>query len=95
MQPDRVFDFEPAEARELQWLPLAVRYKLDGCGRKIGLNEWQALALEQRQALVRCAPGVLFEQQLMAMVPAARRLGGAGLQTSPAFDEYVAERITV
>jgi hypothetical protein len=89
MQPDRVFEFEPEEARALQWLPLAVRFKLDQCGLKIGLQQWHALALDQRAALVRRPPGALFEQEVLELVPAARRFGVAGLQASLAFDEYV------
>lgn len=93
MQPDRVFDFEPPQARNLEWLPLAVRYKLDLCELKIGLKEWQAIPLEQRDLLVRCAPGALFDHQLRAMVPTARKLPAAGLHAPPAFDNYVAARI--
>jgi hypothetical protein len=89
MQPDRVFDFEPEEARKLQWLPLAVRYKLDQCGLKIGLQQWHALALDQREALVRRPPGALFEQRVRDLVPAARRSAIAALQAQLAFDDYV------
>ena len=31
--PTACLSFEPDEARRLLWLPLAVRHKLDGCGR--------------------------------------------------------------
>jgi hypothetical protein len=91
MQPDRVFDFEPAAARELQWLPLAVRYKLDACGLKIGLKEWQALALADREALLRCPAGAPFAAHLLALVPGARKLAGGGTMPG-AFEDYLVAR---
>ncbi|MEJ8839900.1 nitrate reductase associated protein [Ramlibacter sp. AN1133] len=94
MQPDRVLDFEPEEARKLRWLPLAVRFKLDKCGLKLGLQQWQALDLCQREALVRRPPGDLFEQRVLELVPAARRFAAAGLQAPLAFDEYVIAKRT-
>jgi hypothetical protein len=92
MQPDRVFEFEPDEARSLQWLPLAVRYKLDLCGRKIGLQQWQALALTDREGLLRCPAGATFEARLLQLVPLARKLADAD-DAPPAFDDYLAARI--
>ena len=86
MEPDRVFDFEPAQARALQWLPLAVRYKLDGSGLKIGLQQWQALSLQQRSALLRCPEGAGFDALVLQMVPGVRRLAGHAVR---AFEDYV------
>ena len=48
--PTACLSFEPDEARRLLWLPLAVRHKLDGCGLRPSLLEWQALPL--RRAVV-------------------------------------------
>jgi hypothetical protein len=97
MQPDRVFEFEPAAARDLEWLPLAVRYKLDLCGLKIGLNEWQALALEQRQALLRCPAGRAFDALVLELAPGVRRLADragdrSGRQAPPTFAAYLLEK---
>ncbi len=91
MQPDRVLEFEPAQAKALEWLPLAVRYKLDGCGLKIRLEQWQALPLQARQAMVRCPAGAGFETLVLLAVPGARRLADGGSQ--PAFDDYVQAKV--
>ena len=77
MKPDRVFQFEPAEARALDWLPLAVRYKLDTCGLKIGLEEWQGLSRESREALLRAEAGAVFEMKVLELFPGARRKRGS------------------
>lgn len=74
MQPIAVEDFEPPEAQALHWLPLAVRFKLDTVGLKVGLAEWQALPLADRRLLLACAAGPAFRALLAALVPQARRL---------------------
>ena len=91
MQPDRVFHFEPPEARALQWLPLAVRYKLDRCGLKVRLQQWQALPLAGRSALLRCPAGPRFEQRVLALVPGVGRLqaGRDGLDEASSFEDYL------
>lgn len=60
--PTGCLDFEPAEARALQWLPLAVRYKLDQVQLKLSLGQWQGLPLAHRQGLVRCLAEDGFEE---------------------------------
>lgn len=51
-----IFGFESDLERSLTCIPLAVRFKLDKCGIKLSLRQWQELSLEDRQGLleVRC-----------------------------------------
>jgi hypothetical protein len=48
----RVFNFESDLERSLVFIPLAVRFKLDKCGIKLALDEWQRLAGDTRQSLL-------------------------------------------
>ena len=58
--PTACLSFEPDEARRLLWLPLAVRHKLDGCGLRLSLLEWQALPLDTRAELLHLPAGADF-----------------------------------
>ena len=82
LKPISCLDIEPPEARALTWLPLAVRYKLDECGLRISLREWQELPLQRRAALV-AAPLAAgpegFQQQALA--------AGAGADQRPRHTE--------
>lgn len=64
MRPDLVptscFPFEPEEARSLSWLPLAARHKLDSCGLRLSLAQWQALPLAARLELLQRPAGAEF-----------------------------------
>ena len=51
-EPDRVFDFESDFAGSLHCIPMAVRLKLDNCGVKVSLKQWNRLAREQRDQLL-------------------------------------------
>jgi hypothetical protein len=93
--PVRTFAFESSEARALAWLPLAVRFKLDLCGLRVSLREWQGLTLAQRQALLACAPGAAFGAMVLAHVPGARR-EPASQQGQPrfvTFERYLARKL--
>lgn len=48
----RIFDFEREADPDFQWIPYVVRMKLDLCGLKIGLAQWQALPLQVRQSFL-------------------------------------------
>lgn len=74
MAPVTVLAWEPPQAQALEWLPLAVRFKLDAAGVKIGLAQWQSLAHEERAWLLACPAGDAFEALLSALVPKARRV---------------------
>lgn len=50
--PTSCLEVDSAAAWELTWLPYAVRFKLDECGLRMSLHEWQQLPLGQRTALV-------------------------------------------
>jgi hypothetical protein len=47
-----LFAFEQDFRDELPCLPMAVRFKLDACGIKLSLKEWNKLAVEERRALL-------------------------------------------
>lgn len=78
MEPVHILSSEPPQARSLEWLPLAVRFKLDALGLKIRLYEWQALARPKRQALLACPAGGSFEKLLLCFVPEARTVPRSG-----------------
>jgi hypothetical protein len=89
MEPVHILSSEPPQARSLEWLPLAVRFKLDAVGLKIGLSEWQALARAKRQALLACPPGGRFEALVFCFVPQARRLPCSGVS----YAEYLLAKV--
>jgi hypothetical protein len=90
VKPDRVFSFEPVQARELEWLPLAVRYKLDACGLKISLQEWQSLHREERAVLLHIEAGAAFDRMVLELFPGARLRRGSP-QPGPSFGGAKAE----
>jgi hypothetical protein len=47
-----IFRFESDVAGALQCMPMSVRFRLDECGVKLSLKQWNRLPEEQRQALV-------------------------------------------
>ncbi len=59
-RPFACLPFEHECAKLLHWLPLAVRYKLDGAGLKLSLKQWQSLAIGTRLELVQ-----LLEQEFV------------------------------
>lgn len=69
LSPTSCLDIDSAAAKELTWLPYAVRFKLDECGLGMSLRDWQMLPQAERVALVHAplAPGrVGFEHLAMA-----------------------------
>jgi hypothetical protein len=72
-EPTQTFEFEPEEARKLNWLPLAVRYKLDQCGLRVSLRPWQTLAHAHRQRLVESPAGDGFASLAIALLGTACR----------------------
>jgi hypothetical protein len=68
MDPVGVQPWEPAEAQRLHWLPLSVRYKLDLLGLRLRLAQWQALAYEDREALVAADMNTPARQQELRRV---------------------------
>ena len=47
-----IFDFELDFAGALYCIPMVVRRKLDLCGIKVSLKQWNRFALEERETLV-------------------------------------------
>jgi hypothetical protein len=50
--PGAVFGFEADFAGSMRCVPMAVRLKLDQCGLKVSLRQWNRLSLEERNALL-------------------------------------------
>jgi len=48
----RVFDFESELGADLTYMPMAVRFKLDQCGIRLSLAEWQRLPEYRRRELL-------------------------------------------
>ena len=53
MQPNQaeLFGFEDAYRNDLRFIPVAMRYRLDLAGLKIGLEAWLRIPVEERFAL--------------------------------------------
>ena len=49
----RLFQFEIESSENLRFIPLAVRFNLDRFGRRITLDQWQQLPLDDRELLAR------------------------------------------
>lgn len=56
---ERIFDFESGYSADLHFLPMAMRYRLDLAGIKIGLKAWMGIPVHDRFALAAypIAPG--------------------------------------
>jgi hypothetical protein len=72
----RIFGFESDLERSLTCIPLAVRFKLDKCGIKLSLDQWQKLGEGKRLVLLqlRCESEVEianFQRALQALIRAA------------------------
>lgn len=95
LEPVATLPGEPPQARALTWLPLAVRYKLDRCGVRISLAQWQALDLPTRTALLEAPLHAAnlqdtFARKLSRSVDAA---AGSLAQGSVSFTEYVERKL--
>lgn len=53
-----VFGFEDSCGDDLHFMPLAIRYRLDLAGIKLGLEAWRALSVETRRRLLDMPAGV-------------------------------------
>ncbi len=47
-----IFGFEAEYKDSLRYIPMAVRFKLDTCGRKLTLDQWTRLSHEERLGLL-------------------------------------------
>jgi hypothetical protein len=56
-EEDCVFGFETESEANLIYIPLAVRFKLDKCGIKLSLAEWQRMPEHRRRELLRTPCG--------------------------------------
>jgi hypothetical protein len=50
---DRIFGFESELEANLTFMPMTVRFKLDKCGIKLSLAEWQRMPEHRRRELLR------------------------------------------
>ena len=53
IQAAEFYAFESIEATSLALIPLSIRYKLDCCGIKLHLRQWQKMSLAQRTLLLQ------------------------------------------
>src|SRR6266852_612100 len=58
-----IFGFETDFAGTLHCIPMSVRFKLDQCGIKLSLKQWNRFAAEERQELVKRTCGTLQHVQ--------------------------------
>lgn len=71
LSPTACLDFEPDEAKELVWLPLGVRFKLDEAALRLRLGSWQSLPHERRLELLTLPAGDEF--RIAALLAGATR----------------------
>lgn len=64
LKPTALLPWEIATYAQLDWIPQAVRFKLDGVGAKVGLKQWQDLTFEHRNVLVLLPAETAPEQAL-------------------------------
>ncbi len=64
--PPNLFAFERDEFSDLNWMPLAFRYRLDVCGLKMGLASWLSLPFSERISLLGLSFGNENEQVIWA-----------------------------
>ena len=97
----RLFAFESELEARLTYIPLAVRFKLDKCGVKLSLAQWQQLPEGNRRALLgmRCESAVEiadYRRHLQALIRATAgdepRMVEAG--TGPCDDPDVPSQVT-
>jgi hypothetical protein len=58
-----LFGFEADFVESLRCIPMQLRYKLDTCGIKLRLSEWNQLTLAERTALVESPCSTITEIQ--------------------------------
>jgi len=58
-----IFGFETDFAGTLHCIPMSVRFKLDQCGIKLSLKQWNRFAPEERRELVKRTCGTLQHAQ--------------------------------
>nr|WP_298719493.1 nitrate reductase associated protein [uncultured Steroidobacter sp.] len=74
-----IFQFEKDFAGALYCIPMAVRRKLDLCGVKVSLKQWNRFALEEREQMVAQScetPGEIDEYGRYVVAVIERRTGG-------------------
>jgi hypothetical protein len=52
LKPNALLPWESDAYARLEWMPQAVRFKLDLVGAKVGLKQWQQLAVPHRMELL-------------------------------------------
>jgi len=70
-----IFDFERHFAGTLRCIPMAVRFKLDSCGVKLSLRQWDQFTREDRSRLLMLSCGIpeevaAYRMELMALIEA-------------------------
>ena len=78
-----IFDFELDFAGALYCIPMVVRRKLDRCGIKVSLKQWNRFALEEREQLV--AQGCETREEIDAYASGVARLIETRTPDAPQF----------
>jgi hypothetical protein len=107
LEPVQTLACEPPQALALDWLPLAVRYKLDRCGRKISLQQWRSLPHAKRAALLKAPmhaePGGINFERMLDQDARIRTAAGPSMEqqdrvverepATPSFAEYANSKL--
>ena len=97
-----VFEFEKDFIGSLNCIPMSVRLKLDCCGVKLSLKQWNQLPAEERERLLSlpcdsAETTANYRRQLLDMVEAhtGRAPGGLAVDASPewAVDDGIPEQL--
>jgi hypothetical protein len=93
--PIIVIGEEPPQAHSLEWMPLAVRYKLDVLGLTIRLKQWQALEPSVRRRLLEMELGDASRRAACtwAFVAAGARKDPSRQREWKDFETYLRERV--
>lgn len=81
----RLFGFESELEANLTYIPIAVRFKLDKCGIKLSLTQWQQLPLSERRNLLQapCANGADVERYGQVLLRLIKEIIGGDPERVP------------
>ena len=86
MSEEEIFCFERDFARSLRCIPMAVRLKLDRCGIKLSLRQWNRFLLDDRNLLLkaRCSmPSDVDSYRNLLIALVSERTGETATEVEP------------
>lgn len=86
--PHDLFGFEEEEFADLQWMPLAMRFRLDVSGFKLVLASWQILPFPERVKLLNL-PFEGKHEQLLWAVYLKNALLAHGLEEPATLEQWI------